>query len=217
MRHENNFGEVRLPDGEGLRLQLAITDPQEACECATAWIGEADQVLETVRGMVQSTVLEQAGKVKTPGGAMIHDAGSTALALLTLASRELALASSVVNGLYPILQAPHEPAPPLRRAVTDLREKAWGRALGEYTAANAADARNDDGPDGAYTEQAPAKFAAMLATPAPTIDAFHAKFEIVIQDLLLDATAEDHARLHALSTDFQALMQRRDRSETEAA
>jgi hypothetical protein len=217
MRHENNFGEVRLPDGEGLRLEVAITDPREACECATAWIGEADTVLDVISDGVFNDIMIPAGHIKTRPGVEIHEAAQKLLNLMIVARRELTMARELVGAFYPLLPLVEEAAPPLRRAVIDLRQKAWDRALAEYTAANAADARIEEGPDGVYTDQAPAKFAMMLATAAPTIDAFHAKFEIVIQDLLLDATAEDYARLHALATDFQALMQRRSRDEAEAA
>jgi hypothetical protein len=216
MRHENNFGEVRLPDGEGLRLEVAITDPREACECATAWIGEADQVIETANAMVQGEVLEQAARVPGPHAAKIIGAGQSILAILTLARRELALASSVVGKLYPLLPTTQDQAPPLRRAVIDLRERAWDRALAELTDANAADARVEEGPDGVYTDQGPAKFAAMLETPAPTIEAFHAKFEIVVQDIFADATGNSDARLLALSRDFRAIMARQSRDQTPA-
>jgi hypothetical protein len=217
MRHENNFGEVRLPDGDGLRFQVAITDPQGACECATAWIGEADTILDVINDGIFNDVMTPAGHIKTGPGIDIHEAAQKLLNLVIAARRELALASGVVNGLFPLLPCIDEDAPPLRRAVIDLREKAWERALAELDKANEADARADDGAEGVHFDQAPTKFATMLATPAPTLDTFYDKFEVVVQDIFADSTGDANDRLSALLRDFRALMARRARDKVEAA
>lgn len=217
MRHENNFGEVRLPfsDGEGLRLQLAITEPREACECATAWIGEADTVLDVINDGIFNDIMIPAGHIKARPGTEIHETGQKLYNLMIGARRGLAMAKEVVDRLHRHLPAEAETsAPPLRRAVIDLRENAWDRALAEYTEANAADARIEEGPDGVYTDQAPAKFAALLSTPTPTIYAFHAKLEIVLQDIFADDAGDP--RLMALSRDLHALMARQSRDTTSA-
>ncbi|KMS53614.1 hypothetical protein V474_22810 [Novosphingobium barchaimii LL02] len=102
MRHENNFERICLPDGEGLRINVAVIGPRDACECATAWIGEADAVLELISSSLLITIIEQARLLGSDNrhAAIITDTSQSILSLMTLARREMALAKGVAGALY---------------------------------------------------------------------------------------------------------------------